>query len=283
MHSIIEPSLRIPALRSAIAVVALLASAAQAQTADPHAKSPLSPLCTDRPTKSNFACTVDVGRLQYESDVLNFSHLSVDGTRTDVVVYANPTLKYGLTRTVDVEANIAVRETVRTRDARGATQMLRGAGDLYLRAKWNFVGEPTDRLSMTVLPYLKAPTARHGIGNGALEGGVLLPINYQLTPAIVLTTVPEFDTLKNTDGTGHHFSTSQLFNVGYTYASRITLYGELWANVNVDPAGTVHQYSADLAVAWSATKTLQLDVGVNAGLNRNTPSVQAYVGASQKF
>jgi hypothetical protein len=262
----------------------LLAAAVHAEpTAKPFAKVALEELCTDRPTKSNFACTVDEGHFQYEADGINFSHLDVGGTTTDVVLYTNPTLKYGLTKTVDLEANIAPWVTVRTRDAGGATTTLRGVGDLYLRVKWNFLGDPDGKLSMTVLPYVKAPTARRGIGNRAVEEGFLLPTNYQLTPVLVLTTVPEFDVLKNADGAGHHFATSQLVNAGYTFANGVTLYGELWASINADPAGTVHQYSADIAAAWGVTKTLQFDVGVNAGLNRATPSVQAYVGASQKF
>lgn len=273
-----------PLASGAATTALLLISAAYAQSgAPPSTSGVLTPLCTDRPTRSNFACTVDAGHFQYEADALSFSRLVIAGTTTDVVVYTNPTLKYGLTRTVDVEANIAPWVTVRTREASGATATLRGPGDLTLRAKWNFLDRPDGKLSMTVLPYVKTPTARRGIGNGAIEAGFLLPTNYQLTRAIVLTAVPEFDALKDADGAGHHFSTSQLFNVGYTWPNGVTLYGELWANVNVDPAGTVRQYSADVAVAWGVTKTLQLDVGVNAGLNRATPALQVYLGAAQKF
>ena len=275
-------SLTIPLFRL-LPLALVLSATVHAQTTDAPAPGGLSALCTDRPTKSNFACTVDEGHFQYEADGFNYSHLRIDGTTTDVSLYSNPTFKYGLTKTVDVEASIVPWETVRVHDASGSTTTLRGTGDLYLRAKWNFLGDPDGKLSMTLLPYVKAPTARHGIGNGQLEGGFLLPTNYQLTEAITLTTVPEFDTLKDADGRGHHFSTSQLVNVGYTWPNAVTLYGELWANVNVDPAGTVHQYSADVAVAWGITKTVQLDVGVNAGLNRYTPAVQAYVGLSQKF
>jgi hypothetical protein len=133
------------------------------------------------------------------------------------------------------------------------------------------------------LPYVKAPTARHGIGNGDIEGGVLLPVNYQLTDQITLALVPEFDALKGSSRAGRHFNTSQIVNIGYALPNNVTVYGELWGNWNVDPAGTVRQYSADAAVTWGISRTLQVDVGFNFGLNRSTPSVQAYVGLSQKF
>jgi hypothetical protein len=36
----------------------------------------LTPICTDRPSKSNYACAVDAGRFQYETDLVNESSLN---------------------------------------------------------------------------------------------------------------------------------------------------------------------------------------------------------------
>jgi len=257
---------------------------ASAQTgADASPTNDLPAICTDRPTKSNYACVVDQGHFQYEADLVNYAHQKVDGTTTDVYLATNPTFKYGIAKDVDVEASIVPWEVVRTRDSSGAVSTLRGAGDLYLRAKWGFLAGPDDKLTMTLLPYVKAPTARRGIGNGAVEGGVFLPVNYALTDKITLTTVPEFDALKDSAGAGRHFNTAQLVNVGYALPHDLTAYVELWGDWNFDPAGTTRQYSADAALTWGITKYLQVDAGLNFGLNRVTPSVQAYLGLSQKF
>lgn len=273
-------SIRTTTISQAVGLVTLLvaASTASAQQADEP-----SAICTDRPTKSNAACVVDRGLFQYEADLANYSRLRLDGTTTEVYLVPNPTLKYGIAKDVDLEANIAPYEVVRTRNADGSTSTLRGVGDLYLRVKWNFLPAGDGKLSVSALPYFKAPTAKRGIGNRAVEGGVIFPINYQLTDSLVLTTVPEFDALKDSDASGRHFNTSQLVNLAYTFPNSVTVYGELWGNWNVDPAGTVHQYSADIAAAWAIRKTLQVDVGLNFGLNRYTPGVQAYFGVSQKF
>ncbi len=265
-------------LSLAIAVVAtVLSNTARAQAADAE----LPAICTDRPTKSNAACTVEAGHFQYETDLVNGSHLSVGGVRTDTWLFTNPTVKLGVSDAVDLELNVVPWEMVRTRDASGDTSILRGPGDTYVRVKWKFYSD--DQTTIALLPYVKAPTARHGIGNGAIESGVLVPVNYVVDDKITLTSVPEFDSLKDGDGIGHHFNTSQLINVGYALPHSITVYGELWGDWNVDPAKTIRQYSADAAVAWGVTKYLQLDAGVNVGLNRATPSIQAYVGLSQKF
>ena len=52
-----------------------------------------------------------------------------------------------------------------------------------------------------------------------------------------------------------------------------------------DPTGATAQYSFDLDGAWqpAGNSNLQLDGGVNFGLNHNTPDTQFYLGVSQRF
>ena len=242
----------------------------------------LSPICTDRPTKANYACTVDVGHVQYEADVFNAAFLRLNGVTTDTYLATNPTLKYGVTSNLDVEANLSPLEVVRTSDRQGEDRTLAGVGDLILRLKYDFLNTIGDKLQVALIPYVKAPTARIGIGNGVVEGGTLLPINYKLTDAIILTTVPEVDALLDSTGGGRHLNTAQLVNVA-VIVKKFTVYGELYGDWNFDPARTLRQYSADVAITYGVTDTLQLDTGVNLGLNRQTAGVQAYLGVSQKF
>ena len=64
---------------------------------------------------------------------------------------------------------------------------------------------------------------------------------------------------------------------------KFTIYNEIWTSQNFDPAGTVQQYSYDMALVWLPHPTLQFDIGVNIGLNRNTPAIVSYVGVSTRF
>ena len=116
-----------------------------------------------------------------------------------------------------------------------------------------------------------------------VEGGLILPVNYKLNSFLLLTTAPEVDFYKDALGGEHHANTAQLINLAISLPKNFTLYTELWGDWNFDPAGTVRQYSADTAIAYGVTPCLQLDAGINFGLNRYTPGVQAYVGVSQKF
>jgi hypothetical protein len=242
-----------------------------------------SPICTDRPTKSNYACTVDAGHFQYESDIANGSYLRLNGVTTDTWLIINPTIKYGFTPEIDLEANFSPLEIVRTHDNLGHDQISTGIGDLYLRLKYAFLQADDGEMQATILPYIKAPTARIGIGDGATEGGVLLPVNYKISDIITLTTVPEVDVLKDSIGNGRHLNTVQLINLGIALPHNFTVYGELWADWTFDSTVSDRQYSADAALAYGVTQFLQIDAGLNFGLNRYTPGVQTYVGISQKF
>lgn len=258
-----------------------VASPASAQTA--ASAPPSEPaLCTDRPTKSNSVCTVPAGKLQVETDLPNWTRNDDAGARTDVILYANPYLKYGLGPNTDIEVNWAPYVTVRTR-AGGTTDRVSGVGDVTVRFKHRFTN-PSSKLQMGIVPFVKAPTARRGIGNRKWEGGVALPIQYSLPSGLTLTTSPEIDLLANSTNPGdRHVQLVGTVNVGKTLSSTVTAYAELWTAQNYDPTGTVRQYSADVALAWLARSTLQLDAGANFGLNRATPDAQVYLGLSTRF
>ncbi len=221
--------------------------------------------------------------MQYEADVFNSAFLRLNGVTTDTYLVTNPTLKYGVTSNLDIEANLSPLEIVRISDKGGEDRILAGVGDLILRLKYMYLDLGGGKLQAAAIPYVKAPTARIGIGNGVVEGGTILPVNYKLTDAIILTTVPEIDALLDSTGGGRHVNTAQLVNVGVSFPPHLTFYAELYGDWNFDPVHTTRQYSADFALAYGGDGELQLDTGVNLGLNRQTAGAQVYVGVSQKF
>ena len=246
----------------------------------------LRTLCADRPTKSNGPCTVDAGHWQLESDIYNVTFQTLDGVTTRTELFTNPTLKLGLTNTVDFEVNVAPYEQVTTHDSiAGVTSVAGGVGDLFLRAKWNLHGDDGGNVSVALFPFVKIPTAPPGVGNGAVEAGLIVPIAFNLPGNWQLTIDPEADALANSVGSGRHLNITSPLSLSYPVTKTITLFGELWGDVNFDPSGTVTQASFDLAIAWIPAKApnLQLDGGANFGLNRATPGAQLYVGVTRRF
>ena len=273
--------------RAVLATISVLfAPACLAAQTIPAASEVLRPLCTDRPTKSTSPCTVDAGHFQLESDIFNVTMDRGVGHTTTIWLASNPTLKYGLTDRLDVEVNMAPYVSVVVRDrSSGARTFSDGVGDFFLRAKWAPLGDGGRAVSLALSPYIKLPTAPAGIGNGAVEGGLIAPININLPASFSLVIDPEFDVVKNSGDSGRHINTSGLLSLSRGLSKMLTASVEVWTDTDFDPAGSRTQVSGDLGLAFIPPKALnwQFDGGVNFGLNRETPAAQAYLGVSRRF
>lgn len=261
---------------------ALVAGPVAAQpVAVPTASTAEAPICTDRPTKSNFACTVPKGLIQIEADGFNWLQTGNGGARTDQLLFTNPTFKFGVSQSSDVQLNWVPFTTIRSRDPAGRVNRLSGVGDVTVRFKQRLTSGD-GAFQLAILPFLKLPTAAAGVGNGKVEGGVAVPINISVPGGWTFTLGPQLDVLADFDGNGRHAGITGLINVAKQFG-KFTLYNEIWTSQNYDPGGTVSQYSYDVSLAWLPRPTLQFDIGANVGLNRNTPDVVAYFGISTRF
>jgi hypothetical protein len=238
---------------------------------------------TDRPPKANVPYTVDAGHFQYETDLANFTHQVTGSTHTDTLLVPNPTFKVGVTNNVDVEINPSFAG-VHTFDTAAATSStLWGIGDTFLRSKINLWGNDGGDTAAALIPYVKAPTAQLGIGNGATEGGLIGPLAVNLPNSFVLLLVPEVDVLKDSADDGRHGSYVLDVNLSRELVKNVTAYVELWSDYNADPTQKATLMSADVAVAWVFLPNVQVDVGANIGLTSATPAIQVFAGLSQRF
>ncbi|HVI56860.1 MAG TPA: transporter [Luteibacter sp.] len=239
-----------------------------------------SPICTDRPTKANAPCTVPQGSWQLETDAGNATHDARPGSRTDTLYVVNPYLKYGIGAHTDIEVNWAPAVRVRTR-IDGDRHTTHGSGDLYVRVKTALYSG--DVFSASIIPFVKAPTASHGIGNDHWEGGLAAPMSMAAGAGFTVTIGPELDALADADGHGRHLAMTHLVNVAHPLSSTVSVAVEYWRQDNRDPSGHVKQESADIAFTWLPRTNLQLDVGANIGVNDATPDRQIYAGLSYRW
>ena len=251
---------------------------------NPAPDAALRPFSPDRPTKSNGPLTVDAGRFQYETDLVSYQHSNVGGVSTRTYAALDPTLKVGLTRRVDLELQFNGYTNTRVSDPGTGSTLSRadGAGDLVVRSKVNLFGNDGGMAAMALIPYVKLPTAARALGNNQVEGGLIVPVSLTLPAGFALTIMPEVDVLRNANDSGKHVNLTGVINLGYTIDKRWTVFAELYSAVGTDRQ-TPPVYTADAAVAFLLTDTIQLDAGVNVGLNRNAPNLQLYTGISQRF
>jgi len=239
----------------------------------------LKPICPDRPGRGTSPCTVERGHAQLELGLFDDSFQHRSGVTTDTDTVGSLLAKWGASERMDVEAGIAFYQHQRLHDASGTTTMS-GVGDLFLHAKYNPLGDGA--FALVLDPFLKLPTASGGMGNGAVEGGLVLPMAYDLGNNWSLAMTPELDLLLNASGSGTHANLVDVVGLGHGFGP-LTLGAELWTSQNLDPLGTVRQYSFDLDAAWLADNDMQLDGGLNIGLNRATPDLEIYFGISRRF
>lgn len=264
----------VPAFLTTLAMLALARPASAAE--------PLS-ICPDRPGKGTGVCTVPTGHLQVEIDAADLTHDKTAGQTTSFLVVGGTQLKYGVADWLDVEASVSPYQRQTTRDASGKTSA-EGGGDFYLRGKFGLIDEAKGGVGVSVVPYVKVAAARRDLGNGKTEYGVVAPVEFALLGGWKLDLTTEADRLADTAGGGRHWAGSETVGINHSLGRGFTGAVELWGARNWDPSGLVRQYSVDLALAWAPKSgLLQLDGGVNLGLNRQTPDVQLYGGLSRLF
>jgi hypothetical protein len=258
-----------------IALAAILLAMAGPAFADD-----LAPICPDRPGKGTSPCTLATGHAQIEAGLFDESTQRRDSVTTDAGNAGSLLAKFGVSGNLDLEAGMALYQFQRVNDG-GAVTRQEGVGDLSLHAKWNPL-EDGGRLAFVLDPYLKLPTAGHGLGNGAVEGGLAAPISYDLGGGWSLAATPEADLLRDAAGDGYHANLANVVGLSRAFGP-LTLGAEVWGDQNLDPAGAVAQYSADADAALLVGNDTQLDCGVNLGLNRATPDAEFYFGVSRRF
>lgn len=250
---------------------------------DPTPAASLRGFAPDRPTKSTSPVTVDAGHLQYETDVLSYTHANTGGLSTRQFTAFDPLVKLGLTDRVEFGLQFGGYNWVDSKvpGTGAAVSQARGVGDLTLRPKINLFGNEGG-VALAVIPFIKFPTASRFLGNGHLDGGVILPFSAPLPYDFTLSFSPEVDVLRNGTNAGHHVNFTQAVNIGHPVGKKLTLYAEFFSTVGPD-RGSPNLYTADVAAAYLLTDALQLDVGGNFGLNKAAPNAQVYVGVSQRF
>lgn len=109
---------------------------------------------------------VDAGHFQDEMEIANARRDR--GVREFSLAELNA--KIGLDAATDLQ--VVLPFYTRIRD--GAE----GFGDVEIRLKRNLWGNDEGCTALAVMPFIKLPTANGDLGNGAFEGGVILPISF---------------------------------------------------------------------------------------------------------
>jgi hypothetical protein len=257
----------------ALAAAFLWASAAAAQ--EPRE------FCPDRPGLGTPACTIDAGRFAVELGLLDRTLDREAGDRAEAWSVGDLLVRYGLDARTEVQLGWSAFGRVETRTG-GVREDASGTGDLLVALRRNLVDSPSG-FALAVMPYVTLPTGSSDIGAGDWGGGVLVPMSHALPGGFQLGLTLSADAAVDADGDGRHFAASAILGLDVPLAEALGATAELAVVRDDDPLGEATEVLAGLSAGWSPNDDLQLDVGVNVGLNRAAADLQLYVGVARRF
>ena len=146
---------------------------------------------------------------------MNYAQTNFGGVTTRLFQAFDPVWKFGLTNWVDFELQYSgYQNLVATNNATGAG-VAKGAGfgDIFVKSKINVFGNDGGAAALAVIPYVKIPSGGFPISNGAVEGGLIAPLQIQLPRDFGLTLMTEIDALKDASDNGRHPNFVNLVNI----------------------------------------------------------------------
>jgi hypothetical protein len=278
-------------LVSAFAAVALTSACVAAEHAAdksvytvfrPTPEGQMRDMETDRPDKTESPITVDAGHFQLEMDFATYTFERTTHETTKAWAVAPTNLKFGILNNVDLQLIVETYNTVTTTDRdTGVEHRVSGFGDVTLRCKTNFWGNDGGFSAFGIMPFVKFPTAHDDLGNGAVEGGVILPLLLRLSQETEIGTEIEVDQARNSDRGGYHQDFITSVTVGHDIG-KWSGYVELFSDVSNEPhSGWVATF--DCGVSYKVTKNVQFDAGVNIGLTDAADDWNPFVGLSVRY
>ena len=237
-------------------------------------------LSTDRPDQTESPYTVDAGHIQIEMDFVNWTHDRTGGVKTDSISIAPFNFKFGLTKNMDLQLVYDSYTVERTRFA-GQRSSVSGWGDLTARLKINLWGNDGGDTALALMPFVKLPVGSRRVSNGAVEGGLIVPLAISLSKRSGLGLMTEVDIVASDSGGGHHLEWLNSATVSFDLTEKLAAYLEVVAVVSDDGAPWVGQFDAGLT--FGLTDNVQLDCGCNFGLTESAPDYQPFVGLSVRY
>lgn len=243
----------------------------------------LREMATDRPDKTESAYTVDAGHWQFEMDLLSFTHDRSDAETLEAWAIAPINLKVGVLNNVDLQVIAESYNIQRTKDrSTNSSTRLSGFGDLLLRCKTNFWGNDGGPTALSVMPFVKFPTNQNGLGNKAVEGGIIFPFAMDLPSDWGFGAQAEVDCIQDSNSSDYHGEFLNTVTVSHDIAGKLGGYVELFSNVSTE-SGAKWVATFDFGFTYAVTRDIQLDAGLNIGLTDAADDLNPFIGLSMRY
>lgn len=263
-------------------VLATGCETAQAQT-DMNAPK-LRDLCPDRPGLGTPACTIDKGHVVVELGLGGWTRDNNAGIRTDTVTAGEWLVRVGVTDSLEAQLGWTSYGHIRTRIRQsGVSSKDSGVGDISIALRQNLRNPDGSKTAVAVMPYVTLPVGTSPLGAGDWGVGLLIPMSFELSKDLSFGLTPQIDAAVDSDGNGRHLAFGTVAGLGFGISDNISGTTELSVVRDRDAAGHSTTALAGLSFGWQPGDDLQLDAGLNIGLNRDSPDSEIYLGIVRRF
>ncbi|GAB2771456.1 hypothetical protein HNQ93_000628 [Hymenobacter luteus] len=235
----------------------------------PVPRNQLRPLRPDRPGVTESPFTVDAGHFQTETDAIRLVNEREGTSRGRELKVAYTTLKLGLSRRTDVQVEMPLYKVEKEREA-GETAWQRQAsfGDVALRLKHNFLGDDQEGpVAMAVVAYTRLPTGGK-TGSGAVEGGLIVPVNIELPDRFNLDLQVQGDLNYDREQGKHYARVMPSIALDHEFTDVFSFLVEGVTQWDAQRRGW--RSSLNLAPIFTLNENLQVDFGTHLALSKET-------------
>jgi Putative MetA-pathway of phenol degradation len=169
----------------------------------------------------------------------------------------------------------------KTVDTGGGSESDSGIGDVYVRTKWRFYESAETYTTAAVMPYIKIPTNSGGMGNDAVEGGIIVPFATELAGGFSYHAMGQVDYVRNDadDGYDSRWLVAMALNKRVTKA--IGIYGELTAGKGT--GGTPWEGLLGGGVTLAMSEHFEWDFALYTGISSGAPDWSSAIRLHWRF
>jgi hypothetical protein len=252
---------------------------------NPTPRSLMRDMSTDRPDTTESPITVDAGHLQIEASVVDWRYddRNSDDQETSALTFGAMNLKLGLLNNVDLQFVFDAYSRQRVKDeATGGVGHLDGFSDIQFRLKWNLAGSDGGDFALAIMPFLQLPTGSNDLTTDHVEGGLILPIGFDLAPGVGFTTMAEIDFVHDPDDRAYDIEFLHSASIGADLIGDLGGYIE-YISVWSGDGDAQYQGLFGAGLTYALTEDLQLDLGANVGLTRSADDLNLFLGVSWRY
>lgn len=170
--------------------------------------------------------TVAPGSFLLEMDALSLTLDKEGGGKYTAVGAGSVFLTTGLAHNWDAQVGAELFISQKY-EAGGFSERNTGVGDFYVRTKYRFYENTETGTMAAILPYVKIPTNSGGVGNDAVEGGIIVPWSTSLLGGFHCDVMAELDFLRNDNDDGYDTYWYASASLSRPLTGALGLYGEV--------------------------------------------------------